>query len=88
MRHLDAAAYQFVKTVNEVHKQGVGRDGVGNRDLFADLNRVDGAAAMVGLSKDVKGNSEAIQWGRLPEQKGTIELLCESPTSRIWHSFG
>jgi flagellar hook-associated protein 1 len=70
MRHLDAAAYQFVKTVNEVHKQGVGRDGIGNRELFADISQVEGAAAMVGLSKDVKGNSEAIAVGMTPGAKG------------------
>ena len=70
LRHLDATAYQFAKTVNEVHRQGVGRDGIGNRNLFQDLNHVEGASALIGLSADVKTNSEAIAVGVTPGARG------------------
>jgi flagellar hook-associated protein 1 len=70
MRHLDATAYQFSKAVNEVHRQGVGRDGIGNRNLFTDLTQVEGASAMLSLSQDVKNNSEAIAVGATPGARG------------------
>lgn len=63
LRHLDKVAYQVATSVNSVHREGVGLDGVGNRNLFNEPINETGAAAFFALSSDVKSNHETIAAG-------------------------
>jgi flagellar hook-associated protein 1 len=61
---LDHAAYQLASVVNSVHRDGLGLDGHGERDLFKSVENIEGASRNFDLSDDVKHNFEAIATAR------------------------
>ncbi|NBX92357.1 MAG: flagellar hook-associated protein FlgK [Proteobacteria bacterium] len=64
MRHLDKIAYQVTKKVNEIHSEGMGLDGVSNRNFFKELgDEVEHAAFKFGLSDEINENHEKIATG-------------------------
>ena len=63
-------AYTFAKTINDVHKEGFGADGVGGRALFTELQGPKGASGMIAVSNDVKGSLDAIAAGYSPDAAG------------------
>lgn len=70
LKHLDAVAYSFAEGVNNVHRGGVGSDGVSNRDMFTLPTEIDGAAAKISLHEDIKKNASAIAVGSTPNAPG------------------
>lgn len=60
LKHLDAVAFEFAKQINDVHREGVGSDGEGNRALFTDLQTAAGASRLLDLNEAVKGRPEAV----------------------------
>jgi flagellar hook-associated protein 1 len=67
---LDNAAHRFATAVNEVHSQGVGGDGVGQRALFEISPEAQGTAGTIKLSKAVENSFDAIAAGSSPEGTG------------------
>ena len=63
MDHLDKVAFQFGTSVNEVHRRGVGTDGVGDRELFKITDTANSAAAMIGLNDKIGNSAMAIAAG-------------------------
>jgi flagellar hook-associated protein 1 FlgK len=70
LRHLDHVAYEFASRVNDIHKEGVGSDGVSGRALFTELGDVAGAASRLSISDDVKNNVGAIASGFSSDARG------------------
>lgn len=70
LNHLDDVAYQFATNVNEVHRQGVGSDGISGRDLFDLPTEVRGAASHVSVSDTVLSDTRAIAVGATPDAPG------------------
>lgn len=60
---LDHIAFELSRNVNDIHKQGVGRDGVGGRAFFKEMENVKGAASQMALSPEIEMNHESIAAG-------------------------
>ncbi len=60
---LDVLAFNLTQRFNETHREGVGRDGIGGRSFFNDLEGPMGAAGLVDLSSDVSASPEHIAAG-------------------------
>jgi flagellar hook-associated protein 1 len=74
-RDLDKVAFRISKSVNDIHKQGVGRDGIGERELFNDLGTEErGAAFRFGISDQIKSNREAIAVGLSADAIGDNQI--------------
>ena len=69
LKHLDSIAFSFAKNINQVHREGVGADGLNGRDMF-EVASEDGAAHLISLSKDVQKNASAIAVGLVPDAPG------------------
>lgn len=70
---LDSLAYDLATRVNEVHRAGVGKDGVGGRDLFTPLSGAPGAAKSLTVSAAVLASTDAIAAsGSLADQTGNL----------------
>jgi flagellar hook-associated protein 1 len=67
---LDHAAFQLASAVNEVHHDGLGLDGKGERNLFKPVESVEGASRNFDLSEDVRHSFEAIATAREPNKPG------------------
>jgi flagellar hook-associated protein 1 FlgK len=65
--HLDDVAYRFAKSVNDVHEQGVGADGLSGRKLFALPQTIEDASLNLQVSDDVLVDSGAIAVGIQPD---------------------
>jgi flagellar hook-associated protein 1 FlgK len=77
MEDLDTVAFALAEAVNELHNQGVGLDGQGNRDFFT-VDGLDGAASSLRLSEDVDGDPQAIAATRSADRlPGGADLLSE-----------
>lgn len=63
---LDQLAFDVATRVNEVHRAGVGLDGVGSRELFTAPTQVAGAAKALSLSAAVRASTDAIAAGEPP----------------------
>lgn len=75
--HLDSIAYQMATSVNGLHRQGVGLDGQGGRDLFREPLEVKGAANAFDLSDDIRVNHEAIASGFAADSPGDNRLAIQ-----------
>lgn len=60
---LDRSAYQFATRVNEVHRQGVGADGLSGRDLFEAPASERDASQYLRLNADVSKSPDAVAIG-------------------------
>lgn len=77
LEDLDAVAFALAESVNDLHSQGVGLDGQGNRDFFT-VDGPDGAASTLRLSSDVDGDPQAIAATRSQDRlPGGADLLSE-----------
>jgi flagellar hook-associated protein 1 len=63
---LDRAAFEFSNRVNAVHRQGVGADGLTERNLLSPLTSEKGASQFIKISDDVKDKPDAIAIGYTP----------------------
>lgn len=74
LEKLDKLAYEFSKSVNDVHRQGVGVDGAGERNIFKELGSSKSAAKFLELSDDVKRSHESIAASIEPNKPGDNRL--------------
>lgn len=70
LNHLDDVAYRFADSINEIHRQGVGSDGVSGRDMFALPEEVRDAALSLAVSDSVLADTGAIAVGATPNSPG------------------
>lgn len=60
---LDQIAFELSRNVNDIHKQGVGRDGVGGRAFFKEMENGKGAASQMALSAEIEMNHDSMAAG-------------------------
>jgi len=77
LNHIDNAAYQFSREVNNLHRQGVGLDGQSERGLFVDLEGAKGAAGMLDISDAVKENFEVVATGMAKSSPGDNRIALQ-----------
>lgn len=70
MKWLDNVCYQFGKSVNEIHKTGIGVDGSGERELFILPTERQGAASSIKINDALENSFEAISSGLLADLPG------------------
>lgn len=70
IKHLDAIAYNFAQNVNEVHREGVGSDGLKGRDMFKMPEKMESAASLIDVSDDIKKNASSVAVGAIPDSPG------------------
>ncbi len=75
---LDEVAFSLAQSFNEIHREGVGLDGVSGRDFFT-VDGAQGAASTLRLSSDVANNTSAIatttEAGLLPAGNDLLQQL-------------
>ena len=74
LQKLDSLAYEFSKSVNEVHEQGVGVDGKSGRKLFVTFEDSTNAARNMDISSDIKQTHEAVAAAVEPGSPGDNRL--------------
>jgi flagellar hook-associated protein 1 FlgK len=67
---LDDLAYTLTSTVNQIHQQGITRNGGQNVDFFKQLDSEDRAAEFLELSEAVKSNVNNIATAAEPDSPG------------------
>jgi len=70
LAQIDRAAFELARSVNEVHKEGQGVDGLAGRGLFKELTEVKDASHFLDLSDDVKKSHDAISVGYAADAAG------------------
>lgn len=75
-KHLDELAFRLSSAINDVHSQGVGVDGKGERLFFNPMLDSNGAAEKLSIHNDILQNAENIAVGTTPGAPGdnTIAL--------------
>lgn len=74
LERLDELAYSVTQSVNEIHKQGVTRDGGIGVDFFKPVDQVARAAEMVGLSSAIQDSAGNIATAVTPDAPGDNRL--------------
>lgn len=67
---LNDVAFALSKSVNEVHRQGFGLDGVSGRDFFQGVNSFTNAAETIKLADGINNSLESIAAARVPGAPG------------------
>lgn len=60
---LDTVAFELTRTVNEVHRQGTGADGLSGRNLFREPNGVQDAAYFMEIEEGLESNPSMVATG-------------------------
>ncbi len=63
LAQLDRAAYELVRSVNDIHKEGQGNDGLSGRGLFKDISEIKDASHFIDLSDAVRSSHDAVAVG-------------------------
>ena len=77
LTELDRTAYQFATRVNEIHREGVGADGLGGRNLLTQPENERDASQFLKLAKEVDGNPDALALGYTPNAPSDNRIALE-----------